>query len=80
MTSPSWKNDSWPLRTLFRAEASLLPRPDQLLDALPVEAGRRFLLVDGSYEPLAVAEIDPETGGGKLRRVLKRAATLLARA
>ena len=56
------------------------PRPDQLLDALPVEAGRRFLLVDGSYEPLAVAEIDPESGGGKLRRVLKRAATLLARA
>lgn len=56
------------------------PRLDQLLDPLPLEAGGRFLLVDGSHEPLAVAEIDPETGGCKLRRVLRRAATLLVRA
>jgi tRNA U55 pseudouridine synthase TruB len=53
------------------------PRPDQLLDPVPVGAGVRFLLVDGTREPLAVAEPDPLTGGGRLRRVLQRASTRL---
>ncbi|HVP37858.1 MAG TPA: tRNA pseudouridine(55) synthase TruB [Candidatus Saccharimonadales bacterium] len=54
------------------------PRPDQLLDPVPQGEGVRFLLVDGSREPLAVAEPDPVTGGGRLRRVLQRAATRLS--
>ena len=53
------------------------PRPDQLLDPVPAGPGARFLLVDGAREPLAVAEPDPLTGGGRLRRVLQRAATRL---
>ena len=56
------------------------PRLEQLLDPVPEADGVRFLLVDGAMEPLAVAERDPETGGGKLRRVLRRAATTLGRA
>jgi tRNA pseudouridine55 synthase len=53
------------------------PRPDQLLDPVPPGPGVRFLLVDGTGEPLAVAEPDPLTGGGRLRRVLQRASTRL---
>lgn len=55
------------------------PRPDQLLDPVPHGEGVKFLLVDGALEPLAIAEPDPDTGGGKLRRVLKRASTTLGR-
>lgn len=55
------------------------PRPDQLLDPVPSGEGVRFLLVDGDREPLAIAERDPETGGGRLRRVLQRASTTLGR-
>ena len=53
------------------------PLPSQLLDPPPSEPGTRFLLVDQSMEPLAVAEPDPVTGGGRLRRVLQRASTRL---
>ena len=55
------------------------PRPDQLLDPLPAADGTRFMLVDETREPLAVAELDPVTRGAKLRRVLNRASTTVGR-
>ncbi|MBI5837791.1 MAG: tRNA pseudouridine(55) synthase TruB [Candidatus Eisenbacteria bacterium] len=53
------------------------PRADQLIDPAPSGEGMRFVLVDGTREPLAVAEPDAATGGARLRRVLQRASTRL---